>query len=516
MNRSAAISRTEGKMLARPLVRTWDMRAMLVIAGCMAIPLVPAYFFITGSLRLDEAQSLWQTSRSIPAILAIVAGDVHVPFYHLLLHTWRLYVGDGIIAARLLSLFFFIASIPALYLLGERAYSKRVGLLAAFLFAISPFMNWYATEIRMYTLFAFLTIVNQYLFIRIFRDEKPSDTVWALYGITAVLGIFTHYFFALGLLAQAVFYFVRRELFPADAFWRLLLAAAFVAAAVAPWVWYVYHLGIAGFQDPALVPPSFVNLFSAFVQFLFGFQVDAINTIFLSLWPVVVILGLFTLGRKRMIFPQTQYFFTTVLVSFGVAFVGSFLVAPIFVSRYLAFTIPAFYLIVASMFSAYTPRMRVIAEGSLVALMLLSLTVQIVSPRTPVKENYEGAVAYITEHATAQDTIVVSAPFTVYPVEYYYRGPATISTLPVWDRFAFGPIPSFNEADLPTEAKEVTEEYQNIYLLLSYDQGYAETLRQYFDSQYQRLHTEEFSKALTLYVYRLRYDTAKSAITTTL
>lgn len=517
MNQLTAISRAEELgALSYSSAKVWDARTTAVIAVCMAIPLIPAYFFITGSLRLDEAQSLWQTSRSIPAILTIVAGDVHVPLYHLVLHAWRLYVGDGVMLARLLSLFFFIASIPAMYLLGERAYSKRVGLIAAFLFSISPFMNWYATEIRMYTLFAFLTIVNQYLYIRLFRDPEPSDAIWTLYGVTAVFGLFTHYFFALNLLAQTLFYFIRRDLFPAHSFRRFLIAAAFVVALFAPWAAYVQYLGVASFQEPSLVPPSFVNFFSAFVQFLFGFQEDAINTIFLSLWPVVVILSLFTLGRNRAMFPQTQYFLSIVLVSFGVAFIGSFLVAPIFVSRYLAFTIPAFYLIVAGMFASYTPRMRFVAEGALVALMLLSLTAQIMNPRAPVKENYEAAVAYLNAHTTAQDTIVLSAPFTVYPVKYYYRGPSPISTLPIWNRFVYGPIPSFDPQALPKEVKIVTGEYQNVYLLLSYDQGYSEEIHNYFDSQYQRLYVEEFSKDLTLYVYRLRYNTPQSAITTAL
>ncbi len=34
------------------------------------------------SLRLDEAQSLWQTSHASWKILSIVAQDVHVPLYH--------------------------------------------------------------------------------------------------------------------------------------------------------------------------------------------------------------------------------------------------------------------------------------------------------------------------------------------------------------------------------------------------------------------------------------------------
>src|SRR4051812_19815178 len=100
-----------------------SMGTGLVLFAMMLIPLgLSVFFFASQSLRLDEAQSLWQTSRGFTDILKLVAGDVHVPLYHELLHVWRLYFGDTITAARLLSLIFYLASIPALYLLGKLAY----------------------------------------------------------------------------------------------------------------------------------------------------------------------------------------------------------------------------------------------------------------------------------------------------------------------------------------------------------------------------------------------------------
>jgi uncharacterized membrane protein len=84
-----------------PLSRT---KALWCVAGLMFFVLAASYFFLPMSLRLDEAQSLWQTSRSPGQILAIVAEDVHVPLYHELLRLWRVVVGDRVIAARALSL----------------------------------------------------------------------------------------------------------------------------------------------------------------------------------------------------------------------------------------------------------------------------------------------------------------------------------------------------------------------------------------------------------------------------
>ena len=486
--------------------------ALLLATMCIPIVLSVA-FFMGQSLRLDESQSLWQTSRTVADILAIVAGDVHVPLYHILLHFWLVCFGNSVSIARSMSLLLYVVSIPALYLVGRRAYSRTIGLFAAFLFAISPFMNWYGNEIRMYTLFTLFVILNQYFFIRLFQEKVTNDRIWVGYILTAVLGTFSHYFFFLVLAGQMVFYFMRQDLFPRGSLWRFAFTASFVVLAFVPWGWYVYHIGQAGFQEPNLPAPTTVNLFSTFSQFMFGFQNDNVNTFFLSLWPVTVILGLLTLRRSNRMLPETEYFLTTILVSFAIAFFGSFVLAPVFVSRYLIFTVPSLYLVLASLLNGYSRTLANVGRLALAGVMVGMLWVEVVSPTTPVKENYAQASDYLTAHTSPQDIVILSAPFTIYPVQYYYRGPAAIETLPVWDQYAYGPIPAFSKDTLPAQVTQLTHDNQNVYVLLSYDQGYEHEIKDYFDTHYQRIYQQNFSSDLTLYVYRLRYDTTLSEVT---
>jgi mannosyltransferase len=483
---------------------------ILMMLFCAAISF---YFFSTQSLRLDEAQSLWQSGRAPKDILTIIAQDVHVPLYHLALHFWRLFFGDTVRVARLMSLLFYLLSIPSLYLLGKLAYSRVVGLFAALLLALSPFMNWYGSEIRMYTLFTFLVILNQYFFVRLMKRSE-SDHVWIGYAVTAILGIFSHYFFFLNLASQAIFYFLRRPLFPPNALRNFSLIAILLAGSFAPWVWYVRSLGTAGYQEPLLSPPTTVNLFSTFSQFLFGFQNDNLNTFFLSLWPIALILGILTLRKNVRLSPETEYFIIALVGGIAIAFITSFIV-PVFVSRYLIFTIPSLYLLLASMADTYVPRFAKLVRWGFVLAMFAMLISEIANPTTPVKENYADAVTYINGHIAPQDALVVSAPFTIYPVEYYYHAPAPLFTIPIWNRYAFGPIPNFTESDLPKEAEALAASHQNIWLLLSYDQGYEEKIRLYFDTHYERLSVKNFSPGLNLYVYKIRYDTPVAKATTT-
>lgn len=481
----------------------------LRLVGLMALVCGLAYFFfLPQSLRLDESQSLWQSSRSAAEILTIVAQDVHVPLYHELLHFWRMVFGNSVETARLFSFAFYVASIPAIYALGKLAYGRAIGLFAATLLALSPFMNWYGSEIRMYTLFAFLTILNQYFFIALMRKRgEPLEHWWAGYAITALMGIFVHYFFFLGLLSQALFFFVRRELFAKGSLKRFIGTAAMIAAAMAPWLWWVLRQGQASDASPILRAPTSVDVFNTFSQFVFGFQTDHLNTVALSLWPIAVLLGILAIRKTSTMLPETQYFALTFFVSVAAAFVVSITLEPVFVARYLIFTVPSLYLVLASLLYNYPPRASRIARVAVILLMIGGLATEALSAQTPVKEDYRGAARYLTERAQAQDIVILSAPFTVYPVEYYYRGSAPLSTIPRWDRYAFGPIPEFASERLPQEVEQLTQDHQYAWLLLSYDQGYEEEVRIYFDTNFERVFTTEFSPGLTLWVYKLRYDT---------
>lgn len=482
----------------------------LLLCGFVALAAaLSIFFFSQQSLRLDEAQSLWQTTRSPGDILILVAQDVHVPLYHQVLHLWRIFVGDSVAAARALSLIFYLASIPALYALGTLAYGRRVGLLAAGLLSLSPFMNWYGSEIRMYTLFTLLVILNQYFYLKLWRTHAPhgyTDNSWIAYIATALLGIYTHYFFWLLLVSQAVFFLIRRDVFVPGSMRRFIGTWLLLVVALAPWIALVLLQGQAAAQSPNLATPSTVNLFNTFSQFLFGFPDDHLNTFFLSLWPLTLVLGLLALRKKTEITAETQYFLLSVVFSITAAFAVSFVV-PVFVSRYLIFAVPALYLLITVLFALYPARGGAVARWGLVAVMVTMLALEIISPTTPVKEDYRAAAEFLTEHAGSQDVVLLSAPFTVYPVEYYYRGTAPLATLPAWDRYAYGPIPEFSAERLDTDVAAQTEAHQYAWVLLSYDQGYQEDVRQYFEQRYERVAQYNFSPALDLYQYKIRYDT---------
>ncbi len=277
-------------------------------------------------------------------------------------------------------------------------------------------------------------------------------------------------------------------------------------AAFAPWLLYVQQLGTASNTQPSLTSPSSGDVFNTYAQFLFGFQVDTLNTIIVSLWPVVVLLAFFALQKNHKITQQAVFFALAAVIPVVAAFIISVTIRPFYLSRYLIVSLPPLLILLAWIFSIYPIKVRRVLQVSLVALTLGLLAVQVLNPQTPVKEDYSEAVGYLNKTVNAQDVVVVAAPFTIYPTEYYYNGPAKLTTQPIWNRFEGGAVPAYDEGKVKAETDQNVLPYQYAYLMLSYDQGYNDKLKTYYDSRFERVSEKDFSDGLAIYRYKIRYD----------
>lgn len=479
---------------------------MLVTLLCIMPVALSIFFFGTQSLRLDEAQSLFQSSHSVREILNIVAQDVHVPLYQIILHFWEHFLGNTVQIARFLSLLFYVLTIPAAYALGSLIYSRKVGLFAATLMAISPFMNWYGNEIRMYSLFTLVVILNQYAFVSIFKKGSNETRYWLLYCITSMVGVFVHYFFFFNLAVQGLFFLFKRNLFQKGSLWGFVTVAAGVVAVFTPWVLYVYKLGQFAYQTPQLPLPTTIDFFNTLSQFIFGFQSDVVNTFLVSLWPIIIVAAFLTMRRNHRLSAETEYLLAATFVPIAAAFTLSLLVTPVFVSRYLIFTIPTLYILAANIFENYGDTLGRAARMGLTSVMVVTLAIEVFNPQVSVKENYREATTYVGAHAGSGDVFILSAPFTIYPVQYYYKGSATLTTLPQWNRETIGPIPKFSQSTMPQIVQSEVQNKKYAWLLLSYDQGYQKDVKSYFDTHFQRVLAKNFSPGLDLYVYKISYN----------
>jgi mannosyltransferase len=165
-----------------------------VLAGLVGIGAVLRFATLgSQSYWFDEAQAAHEFHLSFGSMLSsMVAHETNPPLYFVLGWLWAQVFGTGEVGLRALSALAGTAVILIAYLCGRELVSRRAGLVAAGLTALSPFMIWYSQEAREYMLLAALCGCSLLYFARARRDPSTQNVaLWALFSALAVL---THFF----------------------------------------------------------------------------------------------------------------------------------------------------------------------------------------------------------------------------------------------------------------------------------------------------------------------------------
>lgn len=496
---------------------------VLIIIGIMIfVTVVTVYMAYTQSITLDESQTIFQALMPLSTLVPFIGADVAAPSYLLIVHFWMQFFGTNLVYLRFLSIGFLLISLPILYKVYREAGGRKIALLATGLFSLSPFVLWYGFIARDYTLFILATALNSLYFLRMMRSNGKEGKLG--YFLSTLLGYYTHYFYIFFIFSQCVYVIWRlivrvtrdprfgkvnifkliwKDRQPALTFFTTWFATTLLFL---PWVFYFLHLGSATNTQPLIAPPSTYNVFLTFSNFIFGFQPNGLQALIISLWPLAAV-GLFFVFTRRTRILVADLFYFVFATFFPVFFI--FLVSyikPIFLSRYLIFVIPTLFFVIAWILLSYPKRIASFLIAFFAIVMICLLSYQTISNDSPIKENYVGVDNYLEQHATPNDIIAVTSPFTIYPIEYDYNGYASINSIPLWNIYTSGAIPKFSVANLSAQMKQYTAEYNNVYIVLSYDQGYQSDIINYMDTHYKREKLIDFTPGLELREYKLRYS----------
>lgn len=207
-----------------------------------------------------------QIGRDLGQALKALAGNPeHPPLYYLLM---RFSLRSHLAAAsRWVAAGFSLLLLPAVYWLCVELFYKEaggqfgraMGWSAIAVISISPFQVLLAHEARQYTLWALLTVVSSAFLLRSLRQnhylhgqnsqssqstsQNNSDLrnwkLWLAYAGTALLGMYTHLFFAWTLMAHGLYVVLTERFRPTQRLLRYLLMSAGVVVGFLPWVWVV-------------------------------------------------------------------------------------------------------------------------------------------------------------------------------------------------------------------------------------------------------------------------------------
>jgi len=187
----------------------WIKIALLLILVLAAF--LRFYRLDAQSLWADEGNSVSLSGRDLPLITAGAAHDIHPPLYYYLLHFWMRVFGNSEFTVRALSALLGTGLVYLTYLLGRHLSNYWLGLIAAFLSAISPFQVYYSQETRMYILLAALSALSVYSFLRFLEAEASETTrnpyLWTgLYIAATTLSLYSHYSFPIVMVMENLLY----------------------------------------------------------------------------------------------------------------------------------------------------------------------------------------------------------------------------------------------------------------------------------------------------------------------
>lgn len=398
---------------------------------------------------IDETITLTFVHRfsAVELLWVIPFRQPHVPLYYVLIDGWTTLFGTAEAVTRLPSVLFSVAMVGALFVLGRRCYSDRVGLLAAFLAAISPFQVIYAQWTRMYALLGLLAVIGTLAAYAVVEGER--DRRLTLYLIASGLLCATHVYGLFLLLAHWVWFGTRYRGASVALKRRLRRAVLASGLLASPWVailglktvapgWYSGRdAGLYVSSIDAAFPffPSDAHHLAPAVQWLFGgYQSGAVLWVFTA---VVAVSVLWAVAGRRRPDPAGWLLIAWLIVPLAVALAIS-TAHPIFKFKHAMVVAPALYLGMAVGLS----RQRWPLMGAVLAVLVVTSGVALADQYTTDRYRpYDDAVGYIDTHGEPDDLVLVTGIENT-PMAFYAReaGLRYVSMHPGYDRELAGAI----------------------------------------------------------------------------
>jgi len=362
------------------------------------------------SFWLDEAYSFYAAHRELPDLLRLVVHDEsNMSPYYLALHFW-IPLGRSEAWLRLLSVLPAIAVVPLFAVLVRSLAGRRAGVIAGFALALNPMFVQYAQEARGYSLLVLCVVASTSVFVRaVLRPQPQLLIAWAVLSGAAA---YVHYFAILVTFAQlASLAFlpnrgvVARRFLPATGLVLVLELpiALFIARRQGDPLSWVAPLSL---RDPPALAAQFAGSIPLAVAAL----------VLLAIAGHLAVRRLRKRGRSLATWQQGLLWLWLTLPPL-VTLVAS-LAHPLWVSRYLIVSLPAFVALCAIGLVQLRGLSRVGAIGLLAVLTLLALAVSY-APDTTNGEDWRAASSHVRSRLEPRDSVWFPGGDGRAPFAYY-------------------------------------------------------------------------------------------------
>ncbi len=409
---------------ARSWERWWWVTLLILAFAVRVLPLEAQ-----GMWR-DEVDALRFATASWSELLGrFTQQGWNGPLYSVLLRFWIALTGETTFALRYFSVLWGLLTVPLFYVLARRFLSRDNVMWTTLLPVFSPYLIWYAQEVKMYTWVPMLALLALYGLERAIR--RPTWIWWGVVLVATSLAFYSHILAALLIPVEVGWFLLHRRRHP-----RAWVGGLIVLALLT-----VPYLPLAAWQAPL------------------AFKVRETGFARLTLWQMLQTLGIgwsagirgwlrvpLAVGQTAVALLGVIYFVrhsrwwrALQLMSWLalplLAIWSISLRSPLFTDRYLIWTAPAFYLLVggglaglAQILERIAARVRgVRAEtGALVllTLILLGYTGNLYQQiTTPIKPQFREVSAYLETHRRPGEPLVFQIPYNHIVVDFYTDEP---------------------------------------------------------------------------------------------
>ena len=395
------------------------MLILIIIFGAL-LRLISLYN--AGSFWFDETFTLYFAKLPWSEAWQYLQFENNPPLHFFLARIFFILLGHNEFLLRLLSVVMSVGTIPIVYLLGKKAHSYIVGLIAAAFFAISGLSIFNAIEFRMYPLLMFLSAVSLLYFLKYLEKNKIKHL--AIITFINALLVLTHITGTMVVLIEIIYFFLKFK----KSRWKFVLWQIIPGVALMTWALPSFATRVlmdipnAWYFGEIFDPLFFLKQFYAFLIF------PTINN-FPGWLTVVIGLGLLIVAIRslggfkkdtRLVFEPSNIHFVDLLFLLALA--------PVLIGSVLNVQIPKQYSIslVPFLLLLSVGIVELIKDKRLRIIIVVCIIGAFTALNYPaiLRKPYalDKLVQAIEKESVPQTEILAAAHIYTLPLELYYHG----------------------------------------------------------------------------------------------
>lgn len=405
----------------------------LVIILIAVIGMVLRLFFLgVRPPTFDEGQSLLFVKTSLIQMIKSTISDAHPPGYFFLLSSWAK-INPDLFFLRFFSILPGTAVILTAGFMGKKLFGGKVGIITSLLVCLSPVYIFESTNARMYSLSILISFLLIWFFLQFLKNRNLLN--FCALGLILILGVYTHYYFILAIIALNFFILLnlRKKLAILKSLILLQLAVLiFLLPLIVIFLKSSHPQLLPVVNSPLKIPGVFAVFLISWdaIQILKIFPFIGLNSLLVffilltAVFFIVFLYGLRLLRRFPLIFP---FFIFYIFLPILIVSLYSFFVKPIFGIRSFILFSPPFYFAAAL-------GLAKLKSGLVRAFLFLLLALFLFVQYQGFKKSWDSSLPYyfVKENSRSDDLFAYSDPYLLVLGRFYLQGNNHFALISTW------------------------------------------------------------------------------------